>query len=172
MVAPDCDNSKMRKEAAKALEEMAKEAKNLGYELAINSAYRSYADQKKTYDDYFKKYDAITAASLVALPGASEHQTGLSVDLTSTSVIQKKAKGDVAVFGDSEEGKWVEKNAYRFGFVLRFPLDKSNITGIRNEPWHFRYVGKEAAKTMHDNNWLLEEYCLYEGIIPQIKENK
>ena len=96
-VAPDCDNSKMRKEAAKALEEMAKEAKNLGYELAINSAYRSYADQKKTYDDYFKKYDAITAASLVALPGASEHQTGLSVDLTSTSVIQKKAKGDVAV---------------------------------------------------------------------------
>lgn len=171
-VAPDCDNSKMRKEAAKALEEMVKEAKNLGYELAINSAYRSYADQKKTYDDYFKKYDAITAASLVALPGASEHQTGLSVDLTSTSVIQKKAKGDVAVFGDSEEGKWVEKNAYRFGFVLRFPLDKSNITGIRNEPWHFRYVGKEAAKTMHDNNWLLEEYCLYEGIIPQIKENK
>ena len=171
-VAPDCDNSMMRKEAAEALEEMYNEAKGLGYNLVINSAYRSYADQKKTYDDYFKRYDEVTAASLVALPGASEHQTGLSVDLTSTSVIQKKAKGDVAVFGDSEEGKWVEKNAYRFGFILRFPLAQSAITGIGNEPWHFRYVGKEAAQKIHDNHWLLEEYCLYEGVIPNIKENK
>lgn len=171
-ISPDCDNASMRKEAAAALEEMAKEAKQLGYELVVNSAYRSYSQQKKTYEEYFKKYDEVTASGLVALPGASEHQTGLGVDLTSTSVIQAKAQGEVAFFGDSVEGKWTMENAYRFGFIVRFPSDQSNITGISNEPWHFRYVGKEAAKKIHDNNWTFEEYCLYEGVVPQVKENK
>lgn len=151
---------------------MAAEAKKEGYELVINSAYRSYSEQKEIYDDYFKKYDEVTASGLVSLPGASEHQTGLGVDLTSASVVQLKAQGEVAFFGDSVEGKWTIANAYRFGFILRFPTDQSHITGISNEPWHFRYVGKKAASKMHDNNWTLEEYCLYEGVLPKLKENQ
>ncbi len=167
-VAPDCDNAHLRKEAADALTQMYKDAKALGYNLVINSAYRSYSDQQKTYDDYFKKYDEVTAASLVAMPGASEHQTGLGVDLTSQSVIN----GQRLVFGDTDEYKWCKDNSYRYGFILRFEQDKANITGIGKEPWHFRYVGKEAAQKIYEKGWTLEEYCLYEGIIPNIKENQ
>ncbi len=67
-ISPDCDNASMRKEAATALEEMAQEAKQLGYELVVNSAYRSYSQQKKTYEEYFDKYDEVTAAGLVNYP--------------------------------------------------------------------------------------------------------
>lgn len=167
-IAPDCNNPKLRKEAADALIAMYNDAKKEGYSLVVNSAYRSYKSQKTIYDDYFKKYDEITASSLVAKPGSSEHQTGLGVDLTSESVI----KGEKLVFGDTPEYQWVLKNAHKYGFILRYPQGRSNITGIKHEPWHFRYVGKNAAKKVYENNWTLEEYCLNEGVIPQIKEDK
>lgn len=167
-IAPDCNNPKLRKEASDALVSMYNDAKKEGYALVINSAYRSYKNQKTIYDDYFKKYDEVTASSLVAKPGSSEHQTGLGVDLTSESVI----KGEKLVFGDTPEYQWVLKNAYRYGFILRYPQGRSSITGIVHEPWHFRYVGKDVAKKIYENNWTLEEYCLNEGVIPQIKEEK
>ncbi len=167
-IAPDCNNPKLRKEAAEALIAMYNDAKKEGYSLVVNSAYRSYKSQKIIYDDYFKKYDEITASSLVAKPGSSEHQTGLGVDLTSESVI----KGEKLVFGDTPEYQWVLKNAHKYGFILRYPQGRSDITGIKHEPWHFRYVGKNAAKKVYENNWTLEEYCLNEGVIPQIKEDK
>ena len=166
-IAPDCDEPMLQKEAADALVEMYKDAKKLGYELVINSAYRSYKDQQDIYDEYFKKYDEVTAASLVAIPGASEHQTGLGVDLTSQSVI----KGERLVFGDTAEYQWCIKNSYKYGFILRFEEDKAPITGIAKEPWHFRYVGKDVAKKIYEQKWTLEEYCLYEGVIPKLKEN-
>ena len=166
-VAPDCENFQMRKEAADALTKMYQDAKSQGYNLVINSAYRSYESQKKTYDDYFAKYDERTAASLVALPGCSEHQTGLGVDLTSQSVVS----GERLVFGDTVEYKWCLENAYKYGFILRFEEDKVGITGIGKEPWHFRYVGKDVAKKIYDNQWTLEEYCLYEGVLPNLKSN-
>lgn len=164
-ISPKCEGPLLRKEAANALIEMYKDASNLGYELVINSAYRSYDAQKKVYDEYFAKYDEVTAASLVAIPGASEHQTGLGVDLTSQSVI----KGERLVFGDTIEYKWCKDNSYKYGFILRFEENKADITGIAKEPWHFRYVGKEAAKKIYENKWTFEEYCLYEGIIPNVK---
>lgn len=172
-VAPDCENPSLRKEAASALEEMYNDAKKEGYNLVINSAFRSYKNQKNTYDDYFKKYDPVTAASLVAEPGASEHQTGLSVDLTCQSVIDDKLNGiENSRFGYKPDYKWCVANSYKYGFILRFEEEKVDITGIGNEPWHFRYVGKEVAKEIFNNGWTLEEYCLYQGVIPTIKEKQ
>ena len=172
-IEASCKDPQLRKEAADALIEMYNAAKSEGYNLVINSAYRSFAKQKETYDEYFKKYDPITAASLVSLPGASEHQTGLSVDLTCQAVIDDKRNGiENSKFGYKPDYKWCLANSYKYGYILRFEEDKANITGIGNEPWHFRYVGKEAAKEIFNNGWTLEEYCLYNGIIPTIKEKK
>ena len=127
-------NNKMRSDAAKALESMYEDAKKEGLTLVVNSAYRSYEDQQKIYDEYFRIYDEVTAASLVAVPGTSEHQLGLSVDLTSQSVVD----GQFGVFGSTPEYQWVIKNAHKYGFILRYPSDKIDITGITNEPWPYR----------------------------------
>jgi len=165
-IAPDCENYQLRKEAADALVEMYNAAKKEGYSLVVNSGYRSYQKQVETYDSFEKKWGGIYAKEHVAIPGASEHQTGLGVDLTSESVV----KGEKLVFGDTPEYQWVLKNAHKYGYILRFSEGESDITGIVHEPWHFRYVGKDAAKKIYENDWTLEEYCLYEGVIPQIKE--
>lgn len=165
-IASDTKNRKLRKDAAKALEQMYQDALKQDYHLVLNSGYRSYASQTKIYDEYFKKYDEVTAAGLVAKPGSSEHQLGLGVDLTSQSVIDKKR----LVFGDTEEYKWVIKNAYKYGFILRYPKNRSSLTGTANEPWHFRYVGKKVAKIIYDNNWTLEDYILKYGFSYELKK--
>jgi len=163
--AKDCDDPKLRKEAYKALSKMAADARKEKLYILINSGYRSYTDQKKTYLSFKRKYGTVYAKAHVALPGSSEHQTGLGVDLTARRV----EKGQAAVFGDTPEYKWVVKNAASYGFILRFPEKRSKMTGIATEPWHFRYVGKEAAKEIYENDWTLEEYCLYKGVIPEVK---
>ena len=152
-------NNKMRSDAAKALETMYEDAKKEGLTLAVNSAYRSYEEQQKIYDEYFRIYDEVTAASLVAVPGTSEHQLGLSVDLTSQSVID----GQYGVFGSTPEYQWVIKNAYKYGFILRYPSDKIDITGIANEPWHYRYVGVKLATKLYEEGLTLGEYTLQNG---------
>lgn len=152
-------NNKMRSDAAKALETMYEDAKKEGLTLAVNSAYRSYEEQQKIYDEYFRIYDEVTAASLVAVPGTSEHQLGLSVDLTSQSVID----GQYGVFGSTPEYQWVIKNAHKYGFILRYPSDKIDITGIANEPWHYRYVGVKLATKLYEEGLTLEEYTLKNG---------
>lgn len=164
-IAPDCNNKKLRKDAAKALEEMYQDALKKGYHLVLNSGYRSYESQMEIYEEYFRKYDKITASKLVSKPGSSEHQLGLGVDLTSQSVVDKKRM----VFGDSDEYKWVIKNAHKYGFILRYPKDRSSFTGIANEPWHFRYVGKKIAKIIYDNDWILEDYILKYGFDYELK---
>ena len=171
-VSPDCENPQLRQEAAEALTQMYNDAKQEGYTLIINSAYRSYKEQEAVYKEIHDRYDEVTASSLVAIPGASEHQSGLGVDLTSQSVLDDKRNGISSRFGDKPEYKWCIANSYKYGFILRFEEDKADITGIGNEPWHFRYVGKEVAKEIFQNGWTLEEYCLYKGAIPKIKENK
>ncbi|WP_154888402.1 D-alanyl-D-alanine carboxypeptidase family protein [Longibaculum muris] len=159
-IAKDCENKQLRKEAGQALEKMYQDALKENLHLVINSGYRSFQQQKAIYDDYFQKYDAVTAAGLVAIPGSSEHQLGLSVDLTSQSVIN----GQWRFFGDTPEYKWVIENAHHYGYILRYPQNKSHITGTTNEPWHFRYVGQKAAKIIYENNWTLEDYVLHYGL--------
>lgn len=164
-IAPDNSHNKLRKAASEALETMYQEALKEDYHLVLNSGYRSFKEQQEIYDEYFKRYDEVTASGLVAVPGSSEHQLGLGVDLTSQSVIDKQRM----VFGDTKEYQWVVKNAYKYGFILRYPKNRSNITGTANEPWHLRYVGKDVAKVIYDNNWTLEEYVLNNGLSYDLK---
>lgn len=159
MVSDSNPDPRLRKEAAEALEKMAEDASKEGYTLAINSAYRSYEDQQAVYDEYFAMYDPVTAASLVAVPGYSEHQLGLSVDLTCKDVID----GVYGVFGDSPDYDWTIAHAHEYGFILRYPEDKTAITGTANEPWHYRYVGVKAATEIYENGWTLEEYIQHHG---------
>ncbi len=157
----------MSDEAASALEKMYKDAANKGYNLVIKSSYRSYEEQLEIYNEYFSIYDAAYAASLVSVPGSSEHQLGLSVDLTSQDVID----GVYGTFGETPSYEWVSKNAYKYGFILRYPENQSNKTGATNEPWHFRYVGIDVAKEIYDNNWVLEDYIEAHGFTYELHIN-
>lgn len=165
-VAPDCQNPKMTKETSDALTKMYKAAKQEGLELVVNSAYRSYQTQVETMADFVARYNTQYANEYVAQPGASEHQTGLGVDLTSQSVVEGKR----ITFGDTEEYRWVIKNCARFGFIIRFEDRTDGITGIAHEPWHLRYVGEDVAKEIQKNGWTFEEYCLYNNVMPKVKE--
>ena len=165
-VAPDCQNPKMTKETSDALTKMYKAAKQEGLELVVNSAYRSYQTQVETMADFVARYNTQYANEYVAQPGASEHQTGLGVDLTSQSVVEGKR----ITFGDTEEYRWVIKNCARFGFIIRFEDGTDGITGIAHEPWHLRYVGEGVAKEIQKNGWTFEEYCLYNNVMPKVKE--
>lgn len=157
----------LRDEAATALEKMYKDGLKQGYSIAIKSSYRSYDTQLAVYNEYFAMYDAAYAASLVSIPGSSEHQCGLSVDLTSQSVMN----GEYGTFGETPDYNWIEQNAYKYGFILRFPENTGDRTGATNEPWHFRYVGKEAAKEIHDKGWILEDYIEHHGFTYNLRLN-
>ncbi|MCL2169879.1 MAG: M15 family metallopeptidase [Defluviitaleaceae bacterium] len=97
-----------------------------------------------------------TARRIVAYPGSSEHNLGQAVDIAA-----EHARGLVAAFGQTPEGIWLAQNSYRFGWVLRYPDHKQHITNIIYEPWHFRYVGIEAANFMFENDVVLEEYVFW-----------
>lgn len=144
----------LRQEANQALKAMADDAKKEGYILLNNSSYRSYFDQEDIYDYYLGEYGQAYCDMYVGDPGYSEHQSGLAIDLSSESV----QDGTYFVFGDSPDYDWVVAHCVDYGFILRYPEDKTEITNVANEPWHFRYVGKKAAEIMKENNWALEEY--------------
>ncbi|WP_249028966.1 M15 family metallopeptidase [Tannockella kyphosi] len=165
-IADDCENYYVREVAVSDLEEMVDDAASEGYYLVLNSAYRSYEDQAAIYQDREDTYGGLYAAEYVAVPGASEHQTGLGIDLTSQSVID----GERMVFGDTEEYQWVLENSYKYGFIVRFDEDFADITGISHEPWHLRYVGVEVATEIYEEGVTFEEYCLENYIIPEVTE--
>ena len=165
-VAPDCENSQMTPETSKALTKMYEAAKKEGLELVVNSAYRSYETQVAIYNDFETRYGGQYASEYVAAPGASEHQTGLGLDLTSQSVVD----GERITFGDTEEYRWVVENCYKYGFIIRFEDGTDGITGIAHEPWHLRYVGEDVAKEIVKNKWTFEEYCLYNNVMPEVEE--
>ena len=135
--------------AFNAFREMSNAATKEGYGLIINSAYRSYQDQIDIGEYYKKWYGQSYVDKYVAKPGYSEHQTGLAYDVGSRSV---------NVFANSREYEWMKDNAYKYGFIERFTKRYENITGFRMEAWHYRYVGKDIAKYIHENNISFEEY--------------
>ncbi len=131
-------------DAYDAFIEMYKAAQADGYKLIINTAYRSYEDQVKTYD---KLGDDVAAK-----PGYSEHQTGYAIDITYPNYKDEE---------ESEEYKWLENNAYKYGYILRYPKDKEDITGYAYEPWHYRYLGKDLALKVYKSGLTYEEYYAY-----------
>ena len=154
--APDRAESTryMRDEAAKAFGMLVDKAAEEGVVIKMTTAYRSYDFQKILFDSYVEKEGEEKANTFSAKPGQSEHQTGLAVDVSSPSV-DYQLSGE---YGKTKEGKWLADHACRFGFILRFPKGKEEITGYQYEPWHLRYVGLTAAKEIYDQDITLEEY--------------
>lgn len=154
------EKRKMRKEAATALEKMFAGAEVEGILLAGASGYRSHSTQVILYNNYVKRDGKEAADRYSARPGHSEHQTGLTMDVSGST-------GECAVqdcFGDTAEAAWLAEHAHEYGFIIRYPKDKENITGYKYEPWHIRYVGNEIAKEVYEKDITLEEY--YNVAIP------
>lgn len=140
------------------LQKMFDDARQKGIRPAISSSYRTAEQQQAELDQkteeyirrgYSREKALETAKKWAAVPGTSEHQTGLAIDITTA---------DASVQAADVVWKWLEKNSYKYGFIKRYPEDKTEITGISNEPWHFRYVGPEAAKEIKKRGICLEEY--------------
>lgn len=163
------EKSYMRKAAAEALKKMFKEAdEKKGFELKVVSAYRSYERQKAIYD-YNVNTRGIKQTDLVsAKPGCSEHQTGLAIDISSDTVRCTIEES----FASCPEGKWVAKNCHKFGFIIRYPKGKSDITGYSYEPWHIRYVGLNLAKYLRKKKLTLEEYYKTTTVDDKVPEDE
>lgn len=145
----------LRNAAAASLEEMFEAAEQeAGLKLYVKSAYRSFQTQSSMYQNRVERYGKDD--NVVAYPGSSDHQTGLGVDILNYD--WTKREGMTKSFGETKEAQWMEQNAARFGFILRYMPDKQEITGIIYEPWHFRYVGSEVAGYIMDKRLSLEEF--------------
>ncbi|MFD2613631.1 M15 family metallopeptidase [Paenibacillus gansuensis] len=150
----DSPKKLMRKEAAKALEQLFAAADKANIELKAVSGYRSYATQKSIFDRNAQQKGAEEANRTSAHPGQSEHQTGLAMDISSASVNYALEP----TLGNTKEGKWLIKNAPKYGFIIRYMKGKESITGYSYEPWHVRYVGKPLAQDIADSGLTFEEY--------------
>ena len=152
-ISEECSNKDkyLRIEAKVNYEIMCKKAKQEGYRIMVVSSYRSYFYQQELYNYYVKKMGLKKTDKASARPGHSEHQTGLAIDIEGSNK-------DYMKFEKSKEFKWLQNNAYKYGFILRYPKGKEYITGFKYEPWHYRYVGKKIAKIIHNQNITLEEY--------------
>ncbi|WP_431809000.1 M15 family metallopeptidase [Lysinibacillus sphaericus] len=148
------DKRMMREEAAKYLEKMFNAAKKMNIHLAGVSAYRSSQTQATLFNNYVEKDGIEKAKTYSAAPGTSEHQSGLAIDVSGTN-------GSCAAddcFANTEESAWLEDNAHKYGYIIRFPKEKEHITGYQYEPWHIRYVGVNLATELYNKELTLEEY--------------
>ncbi|CAH0316241.1 Putative carboxypeptidase YodJ [Peribacillus simplex] len=148
------EKRKMRSEAAAAISKLFAESKKQGVSLLGVSAYRSHATQVALFDYYVKRDGYAKAITYSALPGTSEHETGLAIDVTGGN--GKCAAQDC--FGGTKEAKWLQAHADDYGFIIRYPKGKESVTGYKYEPWHLRYVGKSIAQTIMSQGITLEEY--------------
>lgn len=147
-------NNSIRNEVYEAFKEMSKDAKEQNITLIVNSSYRDYETQKQIYEDYKDKNGEEYADKYAAKPNFSEHQTGLALDIFSPWYGMK-------TFETSPAFTWLNENSYKYGFILRYPKDKEEITGYSYEPWHYRYLGKDLAQKVHNENITFEEYYAY-----------
>ena len=144
----------LRKQAANALFNLVNAAEADGLTLYVRAGYRDYADQEKRYARAERQGDAATTQKA----GECDYQTGLAVTLVNREYRGKTL--EAAAFAKTEEGKWIQENAARFGFILRYPDGKESVTGYAWEPWHLRFVGVSVARYIRQNNLTLEEFSV------------
>ena len=146
--------SDLDKELLEQFELMKADAKKDGLDINIRSGFRTNETQKMLYDNYVKRDGIEKANRYSAVPGHSEHETGLAIDISNGDY--QTSIGDW--FTDTPQAKWLYENAYKYGFILRYPQGKEHITGYKYESWHYRYVGTEHSQHFNQNNLTLEEY--------------
>lgn len=149
------NGNRLRQDAYDAFVDMWNAAMDNNIKLIINSSYREYEKQSSIYEDYKNWYGQTKADKQAARPGYSEHQTGLVIDVFSSD---NQLTG---TFKDSEGYKWLKENAYKYGYIERYPDGKEYLTGYEFESWHWRYVGKDAAKVIQNENITYDEYYAY-----------
>ena len=143
-----------------------KAAQAAGHDVMLASGYRSYEQQQVYFTNYSRLYGEKAANKFSARPGQSEHQTGLAFDVSLTS----RACYLEVCFGETEAGKWFAAHSYEYGFILRYPADKIDITQYQYEPWHFRYVGRDLARALHESKLTLDEaYPYLQTALAQLK---
>lgn len=147
-------DNKIREHVYEEFKNMWYAANKEGLTLIVTSSYRSYDEQEKIHKSYANQKGQEWADSVSARAGYSEHQTGLALDIVTYNSTMDN-------FEDSEEFKWLKKNSYKYGFILRYPKDKTYITGYDYESWHYRYVGKKIAKEIHDQDITYDEYYAF-----------
>ena len=148
------DNKKLNKEAYDAFISLADDAKKEGYTILIVSSYRTYQDQEDVWKDYKASFGTKKADAYAARAGSSEHETGLAID-----VADYNDKNDK--FEATESFKWMQTNAHKCGYILRYPKGKENITGYSYEAWHYRYVGIDTATKVYNEGITYDEYYEY-----------
>lgn len=151
-------NPGLEQEVIDAYTEMAKDGAEQGLTFVIVSDFRSYQEQEALYEDYVAREGKEEADQYSALPGHSEHQSGLAFDIGSNI---SASTGDVD-FEETPEFDWMKDVAHEYGFIIRYKEGKEDITGINYEPWHLRYVGVEAATEIYEKDLVLEEYLRLE----------
>lgn len=148
------DNKKLNKEAYDAFINLAEDAKKEGYTILIVSSYRTYKDQEDVWKDYKASFGTKKADAYAARAGSSEHETGLAIDVA--DYYDKNDK-----FEDTESFQWMQTNAHKYGYILRYPKGKENITGYSYEAWHYRYVGIDTATKVYNEGITYDEYYEY-----------
>ena len=148
------DDNQTTKEVLSAFKNMWSAAKKEDLTLIVNSSYRDYASQEQVWNSYDLQRGEEYADSIAARAGYSEHQTGLALDITTYGA-------NKTTFEETDEFKWLDKNAHKYGFILRYPKDKEDITGYAYESWHYRYVGKEIATKIKKEGITFDEYYAY-----------
>lgn len=157
---PSANGHSLRSAAAQATQVMFEAASEHGYTLDMTSGYRSYSSQTSLYNGYVSSLGQEAADATSAKPGYSEHQTGLTADISSPDAPCPLEQ----CFAETEEGQWLAANAWRYGFILRYPNGATGITGYEFEPWHFRYVGVDVSTAMHDQG--IATYEEFLGVPP------
>lgn len=155
--AKTAEEQSLRTDAIQPVNALFAAAKSAGHDVMVASGYRSYGLQQTYFSSYSAAYGEDAANMFSARPGQSEHQTGLSLDISLTS---RQCYLEIC-FGETAAGKWLAAHAHEYGFILRYPSDKTAVTEYQYEPWHFRYVGNELAGALYRSGLTLDEAHAY-----------